>query len=44
VAGVTVVVLVGPSNQLADLAPLVPGVLTALARIRPGELVEVSSS
>lgn len=44
VAGVAVVVLVGPSNQLADLAPLVPGVLTALARIRPGEVVEVRSS
>src|SRR5436305_14802492 len=29
-ARVAVVVMVGPSNQLADLAPLVPGVLTVL--------------
>lgn len=40
-AGVAVVVMVGPSNQLADLAPLVPDVLTALGTIQPGDVVEV---
>ena len=40
-AGVAVVVMVGPSNQLADLAPLVPDVLTALGSVRPGDVVEV---
>lgn len=40
-AGVAVVVMVSPSNQLADLAPLVPKVLTALSTIQPGDVVEV---
>ncbi len=40
-AGVAVVVMVGPSNQLGDLVPLVPGVLAALATIQPGDVVEV---
>ena len=38
-----VVVLRAASNQLSDLLPLVPGVLTALETIRPGEVIEVRS-
>jgi hypothetical protein len=41
VAGVAVVVMMGLSNQLADLAPLVPDVLAALSAIQPGDVVEV---
>jgi hypothetical protein len=40
-AGVAVVILVAPSNDVADLRPLVPGVLAALATVQPGEAVEV---
>jgi hypothetical protein len=40
-AGVAIVIMMGPSNQLADLAPLVPEVLTAIAVIQPGDVVEV---
>jgi hypothetical protein len=40
-AGVGVVVMVGASNQLTDLVSLVPGVLTALTAIKPGDVVEI---
>jgi hypothetical protein len=40
-AGVTVVVLVAASNRIADLVPLMPKVLAALATIKPGDLVEI---
>jgi hypothetical protein len=40
-SGVAVVVMFGASNQLADLAPLVPSVLLALETVRPGDVVEV---
>lgn len=40
-AGVAVVVMIGVSNQLDDLLPLVPGVLAALTTVRPGDAVEV---
>lgn len=36
-----VVVLRAPSNRLADLLPLVPGLLTALAGLTAGEVREV---
>ena len=36
-----VVILRARSNRLADLKPLVPGLLRALTRIRPGEVVWV---
>jgi hypothetical protein len=36
-----VVVMCGPTNQLTDLEPLAPAVLTALVTIQPGEVVEV---
>ena len=40
-AGVAVVVMVGASNQLADLLPLVPDVLAALGKVQAGDTVEV---
>jgi len=39
---VGVLVLVAPSNRLADLLPLVPALLNVLAEIRSGELREVA--
>lgn len=40
-ANVAVIVLVSPSNRLADLLPLMPSVRGSLASIQLGELVEV---
>jgi hypothetical protein len=42
-ASIAVVVLVAPSNRLADLLPLIPSVLTALGTIKPGDLVEIDA-
>ena len=42
-SAIGVVVLVAPSNAIEDLRPLVPGILTALERIRPGELIRVAA-
>src|SRR3954453_4970982 len=42
-AGVAVVVLVAATNRLADLLPLVPSALAALASVKPGDVVEVTS-
>lgn len=42
-ASVAVIVLVAPTNPLADLIPRVAGALAALAAIRPGEVVEVTT-
>lgn len=42
-AGVAVIVLVAPTNRLADLIPRVAGALAALAAIRPGDVVEVTT-
>ena len=42
-AGVAVVILVAPTNRLADLIPLVPSVEVALTGIRPGDAVEVTA-
>ena len=39
--GVAVVVMVAPSNRLADLVPLVPAVQVALVGIQGGDVVEV---
>ena len=41
-AGVAVVVLVAVSNKLSDLMPLMPQTVAALAKIQPGELIEVT--
>src|SRR5258708_33596979 len=37
-----VVVLIAVSNRLADLEPLMPSVLAALASLKPRDIVEVS--
>ncbi len=39
-----VIVLRARSNQLADLRALVPRVLSALAELRPGQVVQVSGT
>jgi hypothetical protein len=41
VSGVAVVVMVAPSNRLADLVPLIPAVEAALHGIQVGDVVEV---
>jgi hypothetical protein len=40
---VAIVVMVAPSNRLADLVPLIPGVETALTSIRAGDAVEIKA-
>jgi len=40
--GVAVVVMVAPSNRLADLIPLLPNVSEAIKRIVVGEVIEVT--
>jgi hypothetical protein len=42
-AGVAVIVLVAPSNRLADLVPLMPSVQAALGSIKAGDVVEVTA-
>lgn len=42
-AGVAVVVLVGSTNRIADLLPLIPSTLTALTTIKPGDVVEIDA-
>jgi hypothetical protein len=42
-AGIAVVVLVAASNRLADLVPLVPSTLAALASVKPGDVVEITA-
>ena len=42
-SGVAVVVMVAPSNRLADLLPLVPAVGAALGNIQAGDVVEVGA-
>lgn len=41
-ASASVIVLIAKSNRYADLLPLMPQVLNALATIHPGDCVEVS--
>jgi hypothetical protein len=40
-SGVAVVVMVAPTNRLADLVPLIPKVEAALSGIQAGDVVEV---
>ena len=40
-AGVGLIVLRARSNRLPDLLPLVPALLEALARVRPGQVLHV---
>lgn len=42
-AGVAIIVMVAPTNRLADLILLVPGVELALVGIAPGVVVEVDA-
>jgi predicted Fe-Mo cluster-binding NifX family protein len=42
-AGVGVLVLVAPSNRLADLVPLMPSAQAALISIKPGDVVEITA-
>lgn len=42
-AGVAVIVLVSPSNRLADMVPLAPSTLAVLATIQPGAVIELAS-
>jgi len=44
VAGMGVVVILARSNRIANLLPLTPDVLTALATLAPGRVVRVGSS
>jgi hypothetical protein len=39
-----VVVLRAPSNQLADLRPIVPQILSALAALKPGTVALVTTT
>ena len=39
---IAVVILMAPSNRLADLMPLVPKVLGLLASVRPGHIYRVA--
>jgi len=39
--GISVVVMMAPSNDIDDLRPLLPGVGQALATLRPGEIMRV---
>jgi hypothetical protein len=41
-AGVAVVVLVAPTNRLADLVPCMPAARAALSSIKPGDVVEIT--
>jgi hypothetical protein len=38
-----IIVLRTPTNQLADLQPLVPQILTALVALKPGQVVKLSA-
>ena len=38
---ISVVVMMAPSNDVDDLRPLLPGVEKALAKLRPGEIMQV---
>ena len=38
---ITVVVIMAASNDVDDLRPLLPGVEEALAKLRPGEIIQV---
>ena len=42
-AGIALVVMVAISNELDDLIPLIPEVLTTLTTIQPGDVVEITA-
>jgi PIN domain-containing protein len=41
-ARIAVIVLVAPTNRIADLLPLMPSVITSLGTVQPGDLVEIT--
>ena len=43
-AGIGVIVLIALSNRVEDLRPLLPALETALARIRPGQVILVGGA
>lgn len=40
-SGLGVVVVVAGTNRVKELRPLIPRILEALSRVKPGELIEV---
>jgi hypothetical protein len=42
-SGVAVVVVVARTNRLKEIRPLVPAILDALRRVKPGELIRVGT-
>jgi len=42
-SGVAVVVVLARTNRLKELRPLVPAILDALRRVKPGELIRVGA-
>jgi hypothetical protein len=42
-SGVAVVVVVARTNRLKEIRPLVPAILDALRRVKPGELIRVGA-
>lgn len=42
-AGISVIVLIAPSNRLPDLLPLIPETINALRAIALGEVIEIGS-
>lgn len=39
---IAILVLSGQSNDISDIAPLIPGALAALGALKPGQVVEVT--
>ena len=42
-SGLAVVVVVARTNRLKELRPMVPAILDALGRVRPGDLIRVDA-
>jgi len=42
-SGIAVVVVVARTNRLKELRPLVPGILDALGRAKPGQVIRVGA-
>ena len=42
-ANVVVLVLVAPTNRLADLVPLMPAAIAAMSTIKAGDVIEITA-
>jgi len=42
-SGIAVLVVVARTNRLKELRPLVPGILDALRRVKPGQVIRVGA-